>query len=66
MSNQDLPPPPPLSLDINECITGTYVCEDGNSDCNNTIGGYECVCNDGYEAINGSCIGIATNTQRTK
>ncbi len=41
--------------DINECSTGAFVCL-VNSHCNNTIGGYTCVCNPGYSGD--ACVGM--------
>ena len=33
--------------DVDECDLGSYVC-DVNAYCENTIGSYDCVCEDGY------------------
>ena len=35
------------SMDVNECSEGIDECVE-NSSCYNTIGNYECICNDGY------------------
>ena len=42
--------------DVDECKEGTAEC-DTNASCNNTIGGYNCSCNSGYEGdgFNGNC-----------
>ena len=42
--------------DINECLEGTAEC-DADASCNNTIGGYNCSCNSGYEGdgFEGNC-----------
>ena len=46
-----------LATDFNECENNASECSE-NSYCNNTIGGYECLCNDGFEfGINDRCIG---------
>ena len=37
-------------LDINECDEGAHDCN-GNSECLNTDGSYECVCKKGYVGI---------------
>ena len=34
--------------DIDECLVGTAEC-DNDANCTNTIGGYNCSCNSGYE-----------------
>ncbi len=44
-----------LSLDINECSTGDVTCG-SHEHCNNTVGGYSCVCDTGYSGS--PCIGI--------
>ena len=45
--------------DIDECFEETHNCSSvDNRKCNNTIGGYECICDNGYEEnINGTCVG---------
>ena len=44
--------------DIDECSHGNYTCQE-NAECSNVMGGYECVCRDGYERTdNNSCIGM--------
>ena len=42
--------------DIDECIEGTAEC-DTDANCTNTIGGYNCSCNSGYEGdgFEGNC-----------
>ena len=44
------------TTDIDECIEGTAEC-DTDASCNNTIGGYNCSCNSGYEGdgFRGNC-----------
>ncbi|XP_052784322.1 uncharacterized protein LOC128220099 isoform X2 [Mya arenaria] len=37
------------NIDRDECTIGDLVCEDSNTVCSNTIGGADCVCQDGYE-----------------
>lgn len=46
-------------LDLDECLNGTHDCE---HQCNNTYGGYECSCNEGYvlHPNQASCIGKYT------
>ena len=46
--------------DINECVKGTDNC-DGNADCSNTEGSFECTCNEGYVGDGANCDGIYTN-----
>lgn len=48
-----------LSTDINECEVGRHNClSENNRTCNNTNGGFECICSDGYEEdSNGRCMG---------
>ena len=36
------------NTDINECSNNSIKCYPEGTICNNTIGGYECVCPDGY------------------
>ena len=45
--------------DIDECSEGVHNCSiEHNRKCNNTIGEFECVCDDGYEEnSSGMCIG---------
>ena len=41
--------------DVNECAADAAICGAGGT-CNNTLGGYFCVCDDGYEnAADGKC-----------
>ncbi len=42
-------------------MDGTYVCDDTNSHCNNTAGGYTCDCNEGYSGS--PCSGMHCNWQ---
>ena len=44
-------------LDINECTTNQDICH-SNAWCNNTIGGYNCTCRDGYEGNGTVCNGM--------
>ena len=38
-----------IIIDFNECLNGTdNNCDSMNSECNNTFGGFECYCRDGY------------------
>ena len=46
-----------MSPDINECLTGDFVCH-RNARCVNTIGSYRCDCNDGYVGDGQTCIPI--------
>ena len=49
---------PHLFPDIDECTTETDACVDAA--CTNTVGGYTCACNTGYEFMAGSqhiCMG---------
>lgn len=43
---------PDSCLDINECTDNTTICGP-NAVCNNTIGGYKCYCQDGFETPDG-------------
>ena len=45
--------------DIDECSEGAHNCSiEHNRKCNNKIGEFECVCDDGYEEnSSGMCIG---------
>ena len=42
--------------DIDECAEGKHGCTP-HSTCNNTDGGYDCVCNSGYKAEGSLCVG---------
>ena len=44
------------TADIDECVEATARC-DADASCTNTIGGYNCLCNSGYEGdgSEGSC-----------
>ena len=44
-----------VDVDRNECDAG--LCGPAAVNCNNLDGTYECICKDGYEAKNGTCIG---------
>lgn len=47
---------PRCDTDIDECSTDTHNCSDPLEVCVNSIGGYDCVCTDGYEKnISNSC-----------
>ena len=47
-----------LYTDKNECISGLHDCP-VNSTCNNTVGSFDCECNDGFfDDGNGRCTGI--------
>ena len=37
-----------ISADIDECLLDMYDCPSNNSNCVNVLGGYKCVCNQGY------------------
>ena len=47
------------SIDINECLSSTHNCDLDVSICNNTSGGYNCICLDGYamNPLSHRCIG---------
>jgi plastocyanin len=42
-----IPPENKNCTDLDECDAGTHGCV--NAVCNNTVPGYECICNDGYQ-----------------
>ena len=46
--------------DIDECSTSGHTCDLDVSSCNNTYGGYECICNAGYfmHDVSKKCKGI--------
>lgn len=48
-------------LDINECKSGANDCHQ-KSFCNNTIGSYHCICNEGYEGTGQTCVGKIIDT----
>ena len=43
--------------DINECVLSSLNDCDGNADCIDTIGSYNCSCNPGYEGDGFNCTG---------
>ena len=45
-----------LVSDITECEDGTDECND-TATCTNTIGSYECQCNEGFTGDGRSCMG---------
>ena len=44
-----------LLTDIDECLLGSFICE-ANTDCVNTVGGYDCVCSPGYTGFRNDCM----------
>ncbi len=42
--------------DVNECLEGEDNC-DANAECNNTEGGYECTCREGFSGNGTDCEG---------
>jgi len=44
-------------VDIDECATETDNC-DANASCTNTLGSFECACNDGYSGDGTTCVDI--------
>ena len=50
-----------LSTDIDECSVGSHNCKAELEEvCNNTVGGFECVCPEGFHRANKSsmCLGM--------
>ena len=47
------------STDINECKQGGHNC-DMNATCDNTVGSFECRCNDGFTGNGTHCDGKTT------
>ncbi|XP_067915253.1 cysteine-rich with EGF-like domain protein 2 isoform X1 [Heterodontus francisci] len=45
-------------IDINECNLSDTVCTRENEDCVNTEGSFQCVCAEGYEDRDGTCLEI--------
>ena len=48
-------------LDVNECVLGTDMCNE-NATCENTIGSYNCSCNDGFAGDGFNCTGEMLQT----
>ena len=46
-----------LFSDVDECTLNTDNC-DINAECTNTVGSFECDCNDGYAGTGVTCTGI--------
>ena len=44
-------------LDIDECLTGNYTCDEGE-DCYNKENGYECQCMPGFKREKDKCVGM--------
>ena len=44
-----------LLTDIDECLLGNFICE-ANTDCVNTVGGYDCACSPGYTGFRNNCM----------
>lgn len=42
-------------LDIDECSTGNHDCQNG---CENTEGGYKCICPAGFRMVGKTCVGM--------
>lgn len=45
-----------LFLDTDECNLSEKVCTKENEDCVNTPGSYKCVCSEGFEDKDGTCV----------
>ena len=47
-----------ISSDLNECEVGAFACAE-NEDCQDTVGGYDCVCSAGWNRTEegSSCTG---------
>ena len=52
-----------FSTDIDECDQVGHNC-DKNATCNNTIGSFECICDDGFTGNGTNCDGKSLNTSR--
>ena len=48
-----------FSLDIDECGDGTANCH-SDATCTNTLGGFNCTCDDGFQGDGVDCIGKGT------
>ena len=44
-------------LDEDDCSLGTHICH-FDAMCNNTIGSYTCICNEGFKGNGITCEGI--------
>uniref|UniRef100_A0A8D0BVI9 Cysteine rich with EGF like domains 2 n=1 Tax=Salvator merianae TaxID=96440 RepID=A0A8D0BVI9_SALMN len=51
--------------DVDECSLPEKMCVRENEDCINTLGGYKCVCSEGFQDKDGSCILTVKTEERT-
>ena len=47
-----------LNADVDECTSNTANLCNPNATCNNTIGGYNCICNPGFTGNGTTCLGM--------
>jgi len=52
-------------IDVDECATGK-ACDNESSTCVNTLGSYQCRCNDGFQANGDRCEGNNPFTRRNR
>ncbi|KAJ6666443.1 hypothetical protein lerEdw1_000718 [Lerista edwardsae] len=45
-------------VDVDECTQPDKVCVGENEDCMNTPGGYKCICSEGFQSHDGTCVPI--------
>ena len=46
-----------IAIDIDECLEGTFKCQDDSMQCRNTYGSYKCGCDEGLYLIDNRCQG---------